>query len=485
MGDMENFNRKGERSADGWAVLFIRASLLKGFPRPMKDCFLAMRLVAVLCTGLLNMCFAEDVNSRMEQIIQDYAGRKQFSGAILVAQGGKIVLDKAYGYANLEWDIPNSPTTKFQIASMTKQFTAASVLLLEERGKLHVEDPVKRYMPDAPPAWDRVTIYNLLTHTSGIPNKYDGITSWTQTKTPEQLVASFRNKPLDFQPGETRKYSNSGYYLLGYLIEKISGQSYGDFVRENILKPLGMNDSGYNSNSEVIPRRASGYHLGSIGPENGQYYDMTLRFSAGGLYSTTEDLLRWEQGLFGGKLLSAASLKKMTTPFKYDFACGLMVSDIDGHPAVEHSGGMDGFSSDMIYYTGDKLTVIVLNNFGGEAKSIALKLASAVHGEKVVLPSERREVTVPSSVLASYVGTYHDLLPGLNLVITLENGHLVSQVTGTGDYKEDKHVLIAESETAFFQKEFESEYEFVKNDKGEITSVLCTQSGHKTEAVRK
>jgi CubicO group peptidase (beta-lactamase class C family) len=480
---MEISNCKSD-SAVGCTVRFIRGSILRNPPRLLKRRSLVLPLLSLLCAGRL-MCFGANVNSRMEQIIQDYASRKQFSGAILVAQDGKILLDKGYGYANLEWNIPNSPTTKFQIASMTKQFTAASVLLLEERGKLNVDDPVKKYMPDAPPAWDKVTIYNVLTHTSGIPNSFDGISSWRQTKTPEQLVASFRNKPLEFQPGETRKYSNAGYYLLGFLIERISRESYGDFVRENIFKPLGMNDSGYDSNSEVIPHRASGYHLGPAGPENGDFYDMSLRFSAGGLYSTTEDLLRWEQGLFGGKLLSSASLKKMTTPFKYDFACGLMVSMIDGHPAIEHSGSMEGFTSDMVYYTNDKLTVIVLNNLSGETKGIASKLASVVHGEKVVLPSERKEVTVAPTVLARYVGTYYEFLPGYNLVVTLENGKLVSQVTGSGDYKEAKHVLTPESETAFFQKEFESDYQFVQNDKGEITSVLCTEAGHRMEGVRK
>jgi CubicO group peptidase (beta-lactamase class C family) len=479
-------NSKCERSSVVRTVLFVRRLFLIPSQRLFSRAPVIVPLIVVLWAGYGTTCLAQDANSQMEQIIQYYAGNGHFSGAVLVARDGKILLDKAYGDANLEWNIPNSPITKFQIASMTKQFTAASILLLEERGKLNVDDPVKKYMPDAPPAWDKVTIYNLLTHTSGIPNSFDGITSWTQTKPPEQLVASFRNKPLEFEPGTTRKYSNAGYYLLGYLIEKISGQSYGDFVQENIFKPLGMNDSGYDSNSEIIQHRASGYHVGPSGSvKRGQYYDMTLRFSAGGLYSTTEDLLRWEQGLFGGKLLSAGSLKKMTTPFKYDFACGLMVSELDGHPAIEHSGEMEGFTSDMIYYPEDKLTVVVLNNLSGEAKTIALKLASVAHGEKVVLPSERKEITVPSAVLERYVGTYYDILPGYNLVITHDNGHLVSQVTGSGDYKEKKHTLVAESETVFFQREFESEYQFEQNDKGEITSVLCNQSGHKSVALRK
>jgi CubicO group peptidase (beta-lactamase class C family) len=187
---------------------------------------------------------AQDTSPRMDNIVQDYVQRKIFIGSILVARDGKIVFDKSYGSANLEWGIPNSPTTKFRIASLTKQFTAASIFLLQERGKLNIDDPVKKYVPDAPAAWDKITIHNLLTHSSGIPNSYDGIASWSQTKTPEELVAAFRNKPLDFEPGTTRKYSNAGYYLLGYLIERVSGPSYKEFVSENIFKPLDMKDSG-------------------------------------------------------------------------------------------------------------------------------------------------------------------------------------------------------------------------------------------------
>ena len=437
-------------------------------------------LAGVLCVARSATCSAQELASRMDQVIQDYSQRKTFMGTILVARDGKILLDKGYGFANLEWNIPNSPATKFQIASLTKQFTAAAILLLEERGKLRVNDPVKKYLPDAPDAWDKVTIYNLLTHTSGIPNSYDGITSYRQNKTPEELVASFRNKPLDFQPGETRKYSNAGYYLLGYLIEKISGQRYGDFVRDNIFKPLGMDSSGYDSNSEVIPQRASGYHSSASGPETSQFYDMTLRFSAGGLYSTTEDLLRWEQGLFGGKLLSSASLKKMITPFRYDFACGLVVSVIDGHASIEHSGEMDGFTSDLVYYPEDKLTVVVLNNLSGETRGIASKLAAVAHGEKIVLPSERKEAVVAPTVIAKYVGTYYDIIPGYNVTITMEGGHLAAQTTG-----DTKRELLAESNTTFFQREPEGEYEFVQNDKGETTSVVYTMAGHKMTGTRR
>jgi CubicO group peptidase (beta-lactamase class C family) len=310
-------------------------------------------ILIVIALSMSCVCFAQEPVSRMEQVIQSYVDGKKFMGTVLVAQNGKILLDKGYGSANLEWNIPDSPSTKFRIGSMTKQFTAAAILLLEERGKLKTDDLIKKYMPDAPAAWDKITIFNLLTHTSGIPS-FTSFPDYRSTEvtptTPEKLVERFRDKPLDFQPGEKWDYSNSGYVLLGYLLEKISGQTYKEFIQENIFKPLGMNDSGYDSNSAIIPHRASGYTPTPNGPVNAGYIDMTIPFSAGALYSTTDDLLRWEQGLFGGKVLSAASLKKMTTPFKNDYAFGLGVRSDKGHTVIEHGGGIEGFNTQMSYF---------------------------------------------------------------------------------------------------------------------------------------
>lgn len=428
-------------------------------------------------------CRAQDNLSRMEEVIQSYVSGKQFMGSVLVARGETVVLDKGYGFANLEWDIPNSPTTKFRLGSITKQFTAACILLLEERGKLKVDDPVKKYMPDAPAAWDKVTILNVLTHTSGIPSFTD-FPDYESTEaiptTPEKLVARFRDKPLEFQPGEKWKYSNSGYVLLGYLIEKISGESYEKFVQENIFTPLGMKDSGYDSNSAIIPHRAAGYSPGPNGPHNTGFIHMSIPFAAGALYSTTEDLLRWEQGLFGGKVLSPAPLQKMTTPFQHDYACGLGVRMVNGHKLIEHGGGIEGFNTQLSYYTEDKLTVVVLGNLNGSAPNdIATKLAALAHGEKVVLASERKEIAVPPKILAKYVGSY-ELHPDLVLVVTLENGQLMAQPTG-----QPKAPIFAESETKFFLKVVDAQIEFFKNENGEVTHLVRHQGGMDTTGVKK
>ena len=432
---------------------------------------------------LVSICLAQDNVARMEQVVHSYLDEKKFMGSVLVARDGVVLLSKGYGFANLEWEVPNSPTTKFRLGSVTKQFTAACILLLEERGKLKVEDPVKKYLPDAPAAWDKVTIFNLLTHTSGIPS-FTGFPEYASTEaiatTPEKLVARFRDKPLEFQPGEKWNYSNSGYVLLGYLIEKISQHSYGQFVQENIFNPLGMKDSGYDSNSAIILHRASGYSPGEKGATNTGYIDMSIPFSAGGLYSTTEDLLRWEQGLMGGKLLSPDSLQKMTTPFKSDYAFGLAVRRSNGHKVIEHGGGIEGFNTDLAYYPEDKLTVVVLANLnGGAPEAIATKLAAVAHGENVVLSSERKEITVPAAILAKYVGTY-ELTPTFDIVMTLEGGQLMTQATGQG-----KLPLFAESETKFFLKVVDAEVEFFSNPKGDVTHLVLHQGGQDVKGTKK
>src|SRR5215813_14775715 len=275
--------------------------------RGPPESHLRAALRAMVLALLANTCSAQIPADRLQQVVQPYVEAQMFMGSVLVAKGGKIVFSKGYGMADLEWDVPNFPTTRFNIASMTKQFTAASIFLLEDRGKLKTDDLVKRYLPDAPSSWDKITIYHLLTHTSGIAD--DG--AKYEPGTPGKLV--FNDRPLQFQPGEQWAYTNLGYIVLGYLIERISGQTYEEFVHENVFKPLGMKDSGLTSFVTIIPRRASSYWPGSNGIENADRPDaqiVRIGFSSGSLYSTTEDLLRWEQGLFGGKLLSPASLRR-------------------------------------------------------------------------------------------------------------------------------------------------------------------------------
>jgi CubicO group peptidase (beta-lactamase class C family) len=427
---------------------------------------------------LVTTCFAQD-QSRMDSLVQYYLSDGQFMGSVLVARGDQVLFSKSYGSANLEWNVPNTPATKFRLGSITKQFTAAAVLLLEEQGKLNIQDPIKKYLADSPPAWDQITIYQVLTHTSGIPS----ITNSSEYSklevlplTPSQNIDKIRDQPLEFKPGSQFKYSNSGYILLGYLVEKVSGQSYQDFLQKNIFTPLGMKDSGCDSNSAIIPRRASGYSPGQEGPQNAGFVHMSVPFSAGALFSTTEDLLRWEQGLFGGKLLSAASLAKMTTPFKSNYALGLAMSTVNGRKQISHGGGIEGFNTYLAYFPDTKLTVAVLANLNGNApQQIADKLAAIAFGDTVVLPSEKKVIVLSTEILKQYVGVYDlgQMAPNYKMMIALENGQLTAQSSGGS-----KTPLFASSETKFSPKVVDDEFEFEKDDKGAVTGfILHQQSG--------
>ena len=421
--------------------------------------------------------------SRMEQIVQDSVSRKVFMGTVLVARDDEILLDKGYGFANLELDVPDTPATKFRLGSVTKEFTAAAIMLLQERGKLSVNDLVKKYMPDAPAAWDKITIFNILTHTSGIPN-YTSFPEYPALQgiptTPQKLVARFIDKPLDFQPGERYSYSNSGYIVLGYLIEKLSGESYEKFLQENIFTPLGMNDSGYDSNTAIIPHRAEGYAPSPTGGVvNADYTDMTVPFAAGALYSTTEDLLRWEKGLYGGKLLKPDSLVMMTTPFKNNYAFGLEVRTVNGHKVINHGGGIQGFNTMVAYYPDDKLEVIVLSNINGAApQDLSTKLAAVVHGEKVILASERKQVQVNPKVFDGYTGRFQ-LMPNVIVTVTREGNHLFSQLNA-----QPKSEIFPEAENDYFMKDVDAQITFVTDSQGRATELILRQNGQDRHAKR-
>ena len=261
------------------------------FQHSMSQRLLVSSLVAMALPGVAaHAGQAPEAMPRMKQVVNAYVADKTFMGAVLVARDGKPLLDEGYGFADVEWKVANTPQGKFRIGSDTKQFTAAAILLLEERGKLKVEDLVSKYVADAPPAWAKITIYNLLTHTSGIPNftsfpEYR-TTEWKDT-TPTELVARFRDKPLEFEPGTKFSYSNSGYVVLGYLLEKVSGETYGEYLQKNVFTPLGMLDTGMDNTALILPMRAQGYAPSARGMEHAGYTSMTIPFSAGALYSTT------------------------------------------------------------------------------------------------------------------------------------------------------------------------------------------------------
>lgn len=438
-----------------------------------------LRLTLVLIVVTVSTAFAQDT-ARMEQVVQSYATAGTFMGSVLVARDGKVILDKGYGMANLELDVPNTPDTKFRLGSITKQFTAAAILLLEERGKLKVDDRLTTYVPDAPQSWGRITVFNLLTHTSGIPNFTsfaDYNTIKLSPRSAAAAVSAVRDRELDFGPGEQYNYSNSGYVALGAIIEKVSGQSYEQFLTENIFTPLGMKDSGYDSNAAVIKRRASGYmRLPNGSYVNAGYINMTIPHGAGALYSTTHDLLKWEQALFAGKVVSKASLDRMTTAFKNNYGFGLATMISKGRRVITHTGGIDGFNTAMTYYPESKTVVVALGNVQGSAPSaIADHLGALMHGDTVVLTSERKSISVPATTLAKYVGQYQIAFDDV-ITISLEGDQLFRRVNNGV-----KQPIFPEGETMFFLKVMDQQIEFAPD----ASYLVLHQNGRDQKAPRK
>lgn len=425
---------------------------------------------------------AQDV-ARMDAVVRTDADRGEFMGAVLVAKDGAILFDRGYGSANLEWKIPNDGDTRFRLGSLTKQFTAAAILLLQERGKLDLDTPIKAWIPTAPAAWDRITIRHLLTHTSGIPN-FTSFDDYEKQKTLpttlDAVIARFRDKPLDFQPGEQWSYSNSGYLVLTAIVEKASGKSYAAFLTNNIFKPLGMADTGYDSHAAIIPHRAAGYAPGATGPVNADYIDMTIPQGAGALYSTTHDLLKWETGLYGGKLLKPASLAAFATPFKNNYAFGVGVVRNDAGTLISHSGGIEGFNTWLGYDPDRHLAVAVLANLNGGAPGrLGDALMTLARGGTVTLPNERAETTLAPAALQAYPGTY-DVSPQFGFVVRLEGNKLIVQATGQAPLE-----LHAEKPDHFFLKEVDAQIVFRRDESGKVDAATLHQNGRETVAKRR
>lgn len=400
---------------------------------------------------------------------------KGYGGSILIARDGKAVISKGYGPANIELNVVNSPQTVFRIGSLTKQFTAAAILLLQERGKLNVQDSVCKYLAECPAAWREILIHNLLTHTSGVTN-ITALPDWEAKKTlpssTENTIARFRNLPLEFKPGEQFKYSNSNYILLGSIIEKASGQSYESFLKENIFAPLQMTNTGYDHPERIVRGRAAGYTRDGDKIINATYIDMIIPYAAGALYSSTEDLLRWDQALYSDKLLSQKSLGAMFTPFKNGYAYGWGVGTLFNRRYIAHAGGIEGFSTHISRFPDDRATVIVLsNNDMAVANVIANDLAAILFGEKYEVPRERKQITLSSKIYDSYVGQY-EAAPGFVLTVAKEGEKLMVQATGQGSVE-----IFPESETKFFLRAVDAQITFVKDEKGQVTGLILRQNG--------
>ncbi|MDR3597514.1 serine hydrolase domain-containing protein [Clostridium sp.] len=311
---------------------------------------------------------SKNFQSKIIDYINNYSEDYKFNGAVLVAQGSNIALNEAFGMADYDNNIANTTQTAFEIASITKQFTAAAILMLQEKNLLSVEDPLSKYIPDYPNG-DEIKIYNLLTHTSGIHDHMDlveSIESGKHTYTLEEIIELFKNEPLDFNTGTEFEYSNSNYILLGYIIEKITKKSYKAYIEENILKPLNLSNTGFLSDKSAIKDKAVGYY--TIDNSQNDYEEAidtegSLIASAGEIYSTVEDLYRWEDALYSGKVINKQSLKEMFTPNLDDYGYGWYIDDsTKGNMSIYHAGNLSGYTSYVKRNIDKKYLIIILSN---------------------------------------------------------------------------------------------------------------------------
>jgi CubicO group peptidase (beta-lactamase class C family) len=415
--------------------------------------------------------------------------------AVLIAKDGEILYQKGFGFASLEHHVPITPETKFRIGSITKQFTAAAVLKLQEDGLLSVKDPLSKFIPDYPRG-DEVTIHHLLTHTSGI-HSYTGKPDFMKTVTvetkPEDLIESFKNDEFDFDPGEKWLYNNSGYFLLGYIIQEVSGESYGDYLKNHFFDPLDMKDTGVHHWSLILEHEATGYSY-----QNGKFkkaldWDMSRAGGAGALYSTVGDLYRWNEAVFNGKVLGESSLEAAFTPVTlndgskanamgFGYGYGWVLLEIRGMKEIGHGGGLNGFSTYLGRYPEQKVTVAVLTNCvppppGLSAEDGAHEIAEIYLWDQMeVRESFAVDATVDPSLYDDYVGRY-GYPEGAILIVTKEGDRLFAQLTG-----QPKFGIFPRSETEFFWKVVDAQVTFVRNEEGEVTHAIHRQGGREFEA---
>lgn len=343
-----------------------------------------LRLFAVMCVvaGLATQTLAQSKSEKIDKLLSQYQHYGQFNGTALVSEGGKVIFSKGYGMANMEWEIPNTPDTKFRLGSITKQFTAMLILQLVDEGKLKLDGTISDYLPSYPQKTGKIiTIHHLLTHTSGIPS-YTSFPGFMRDEsrnptTPREFIKIFADSTLEFEPGSQYRYNNSAYFLLGVIIEELTGMTYAEALQKRILDPVGMTDTGYDMPYPIIPKRAAGYEKSGGGYVNANYLDMTLPYSAGSLYSTVEDLYKWDQALYERKLLSKEMWEAYFAPhvqtgppgayYAYGWGVGYATlgESKDSAYATAHGGGINGFNTLITRIPSDRNLIVLLNNTGG------------------------------------------------------------------------------------------------------------------------
>ncbi len=395
----------------------------------------------VFCFFSLVVLNAQSLETTIDQLLTERYPAPEPGATALVAKNGKVLYRKAFGMANLELGVPMKPEHVFEIGSMTKQFTSVSILMLMEQGKLSLDDEITKYLPDYPIHGKKITVHNLLNHTSGIKS-YTGMQSFRSMArtdmSPTELIDVFKNEPMDFDPGEAYLYNNSAYIILGHIIEVVSGQTYADFVEQQIFQKLGMKNSHYGSMSKIIKNRASGYQPTDTGFRNADYLSLTLPYAAGSIMSCVDDMLLWEQALHKNTLISEKS-KQLAftigtlnngTPIYYGY--GFSIDEINDVPTIEHGGGIFGYETYGVYVPGEDLYAIVLTNRNGQGPTdVTIEIAAHALGKPFSVASAK---AISEEKMKQWVGTY-EFENGVIRYITFQDGSLYSQREGSSNMK--------------------------------------------------
>jgi CubicO group peptidase (beta-lactamase class C family) len=437
----------------------------------MKQLLFAALLPGLLLVGVRSLAqnTPATLESDIDQLFTSHFKPEGAGAAVLVAQKDRIIYHKAFGMANIELNVPLRTDHVFRIGSITKQFTAAAILRLAEAGKLSLQDELTRFLPEYPTHGKKITVEHLLTHTSGIKS-YTDLEKWNEQEhrrdfTPAELVDYFKDEPMDFDPGTEYRYNNSGYILLGYIIEKASGKTYAEYIKEQFFEPLGMKNSWYGDTQPIIKNRASGYSQGNNAGTfaNAAFLSMTQPYAAGSLLSTVEDLWIWTRALHSGKVLQPESLKKATTSYKLTngssthYGYGLQLGNLLGSPTVEHSGGIHGFLSDLVYLPKEEICVAILTNCDCEPpRELSPRIAALLTG-KAWQPAE---IAVNAAALEQYVGVYENDQKEQR-IISIENGELYSMRKGGSRFK-----LKAYGPDQFFFENSFARIEFIREKTG-------------------
>ncbi|MBF9141230.1 serine hydrolase [Hymenobacter properus] len=420
---------------------------------------------------------------QLDDYVHQFEKSGRFMGTVLVADHGQVVLQKGYGLANREKGLANTPNTKFRIGSLSKQFTAALVLQLVEKGKLKLDGHVADYLPDYPqPAGGQITLHQLLSHTAGLPN-YTAQPTFATTvmrtpHTPTQLVSLFSTLPLEFAPGTQYHYSNSGYVLLGAIIEKVTGKPYAQVFQENVAGPLKLKATSVDVQEPADARRATGYEATASGMETAPALDMSVPYAAGAITSTATDLYHWSQALEGNKVLSETSKKLLFTPVKNHYAYGWIVykakvgAEVDTILVQEHNGAINGFSSYLVRVPQSQQVIVLLDNHAGESLAELKRGLLRILHHQPATPPVAATMAADASTLGAYVGVY-ELAPTFRITVRQRDGRLFVQATGQSEFETE-----AMSPVLFALKGVPAEVEFSKNDKGQVAQLILHQGGH-------